>query len=256
MNVMLSGLGKAGKELVAAFSQAPDVRIMGGICRDGSEKQGADIGEIAGLSPLDAQVYSISQLRDVLIFMRPDVVVDFSAPSITMRIVELCKEFEINLVIGTTGFSIDQLNLLKDYSRRCDIAILYAPNITLGVNVLIAMAQLAAKHLEGYDFSITEIHYRGKKDAPSGTANTILKALDQSMNENSRQHTAIIINSVRAGGYIGRHEVMAVGENDKIVLIHESFSRKAFADGALLAVRNIEGLQGWLEMTDVIQLKN
>lgn len=254
MKVMLSGLGKAGRELVRTFSEATDIQVIGGICREGSDKLGQDIGEIAGIAPAGALAYSVRQLRDVFLFKKPDAIVDFSGPDQAMELVDLCIEYRINIILGTTGFSLQQLNKLKEYSLSSPIAILYAPNITLGVNVLLAMAQLAAKYLEGYDFNITEIHYKGKKDAPSGTAKVISKALHTGIKETYGIDPEIPINSVRAGGYIGRHEVMAVGENDKIEIVHESFSRRAFADGALLAVRSVSGRQGWLEMADVIRL--
>jgi 4-hydroxy-tetrahydrodipicolinate reductase len=251
MKVMLSGLGKAGKELVKTFHEAQDIEIIGGICREGSEKQGQDIGTLSGIGKLGALAYSPQQLQNVFKFRKPDVIIDFSSPEIAMELVELCLEHQVDIIIGTTGFSAAQLKRIKDYSALSDIAILYAPNITLGVNVLLVMAQLAAKYLEGYDFNITEIHYKGKKDSPSGTANVISRTMRACMAENGRDED-IPITSVRAGGYIGRHQIMAVGENDKIEIIHESFSRKAFADGALLAVRSVAGRRGWLEMIDVI----
>jgi 4-hydroxy-tetrahydrodipicolinate reductase len=250
---MLSGLGKAGRELVKTFSEAPDIQVIGGICREESPKLGMDIGTIAGVGETGALAYSVRQLKDVFVFKKPDAIVDFSAPDMTMELVELCMEQGISLIIGTTGFSLNQLTRLKEYSLRSGIAILYAPNITLGINVLLAMAQLAAKYLEGYDFNITEIHYKGKKDAPSGTAGIISRTLRNGIRESTGQEAVIPINSIRAGGYIGRHEILAVGENDKLQIVHESFSRKAFADGALLAVRSVAGKQGWLEMADVIR---
>lgn len=253
MKVMVSGLGKAGRELVKTFHEAADIELMGGICREESSKLGMDIGAIAGIGDIGAKAYSLTQLKDMFVFQKPDAIVDFSLPETTMELVEMCMEHGISLIIGTTGFSLAQLTKLKEYSLRADIAILYAPNITLGINVLLAMAQMAAKYLEGYDFNITEIHYKGKKDAPSGTAKVISRTLKSSIKETTGEDAEIPINSVRAGGYIGRHEILAVGENDKLQIVHESFSRKAFADGALLAVRNVAGRQGWLEMKDVIR---
>lgn len=254
MKVMLSGLGKAGRELVRTFSSQPDIEVVGGICREDSPKLGMDIGEIAGTGPIGALAYSLRQLKDVFVFKKPVAIVDFSSPDLTMELVEMCMEHGINLIIGTTGFSLAQLTKLKEYSLRSDIAILYAPNITLGINVLLAMAQLAARYLDGYDFNITEIHYKGKKDSPSGTAGIISRTLKEGIKESTGQDAVIPINSIRAGGYIGRHEILAVGENDKLQIVHESFSRKAFADGALLAVRSVSGRQGWLEMADVIRI--
>lgn len=253
MKVMLSGLGKAGSALIRTFSEATDIQVIGGICREDSDKLGMDLGTVAGINETGALAYSVRQLKDVFQFKKPEAIVDFSSPDMTMEIVELCMEQGISLIIGTTGFSLNQLTKLKEYSLSSKIAILYAPNITLGVNVLLAMAQLAAKYLEGYDFNITEIHYKGKKDSPSGTAGVISRTLHRGIQETYGHDAVIPINSIRAGGYIGRHEILAVGENDKLEIVHESFSRKAFADGALLAVRSVAGRQGWLEMADVIR---
>ena len=134
---------------------------------------------------------------------------------------------------------------------------MYAPNITLGVNVLMLLTNLASNILNNYDFQITEIHHKNKKDAPSGTAKKIAVEIQKGLRSsgNEDKNAQVPITAVRAGGVVGKHEVMIIGEDDKIEISHESFSRRAFALGALRAVRFIKGKAGFYEMNDVLNLK-
>jgi len=111
--------------------------------------------------------------------------------------------------------------------------------------------------LSNYDFQITEIHHKHKKDAPSGTAKKIAAEIQKGIKAsgNSNENKEIPITAIRAGGVVGKHEVMIIGEDDKIEISHESFSRKAFALGALRAIRFVKGKVGYFEMSDVLNLK-
>ena len=133
---------------------------------------------------------------------------------------------------------------------------MYAPNITLGVNVLMLLTNLTSSLLSNYDFQITEVHHKNKLDSPSGTAKKIAFEIQNGLKNKgiTISNTEIPINSVRAGGVIGRHEVMIVGEEDKIEISHESFSRKAFAQGAIKAAQFIHKKSGYYEMRDVLDL--
>ena len=133
-------------------------------------------------------------------------------------------------------------------------AICYAPNITLGVNVLMLLTNIAASILNNYDFQITEVHHRNKKDSPSGTAVKIAREIKKGLDfvGHDINESQIPINSVRTGGVVGKHEVMIVGNDDKIEITHESFSRKAFALGAVKAIEFIYDKIGYYEMEDVL----
>jgi 4-hydroxy-tetrahydrodipicolinate reductase len=165
------------------------------------------------------------------------------------------------MVIGTTGFTEIQSKKLMSIAKNNKTGIVHAPNITLGVNVLMVLTNLAASILEGYDCTIIESHFKNKKDAPSGTAKKIAEEVLKGMSANSNiyprdlDYNEIPIHAVRAGGIIGRHRVIMAGEYDKVEIIHESFARTAFALGALKAVRFVHEKVGFFEMTDVLDLK-
>lgn len=133
---------------------------------------------------------------------------------------------------------------------------MYAPNITLGVNVLMLITNIASNILNNYDFQINEIHHKRKKDAPSGTTLKIAKEVQKGLKSSGRDvdESEIPITAVRAGGVVGKHEVMIIGEEDKIEISHESFSRRAFAAGAIRAVKFVFRKTGYFEMTDVLNL--
>ncbi|MDF2989181.1 MAG: dihydrodipicolinate reductase, partial [Eubacterium sp.] len=166
------------------------------------------------------------------------------------------SKYKINIVLGTTGFSQYDLKKIFVLARKYKNGIVYAPNITLGVNVLMLLTNLSASLLNNYDFQITEVHHKNKLDSPSGTAKKIAFEVQGGLKNTGVQISAadIPINSVRAGGVIGKHEVMIVGEEDKIEITHESFSRKAFAQGALKAAKFIHKKSGYFEMRDVLDL--
>jgi 4-hydroxy-tetrahydrodipicolinate reductase len=134
------------------------------------------------------------------------------------------------------------------------IGAVYAPNVTLGINVLMSLLKTVARALPFFDYQITEMHHSRKMDRPSGTAKRIAETLENELPDIPVSH--IPINSVRAGGYIGVHEVLAVGEYEKISISHESFSRRAFAQGALMAAEYVIGRKGWYYMEDVIDIRS
>lgn len=257
IQVCLVGIGKTGKEIAKTLLEQEDMRLVSAICSPGSDKYGKDLGEIIGYGTTGIIIESSDNLEQVILKTKPDVVVDFSSPMAAIKNAKTFSKMKVNIVLGTTGFSKLALKKLFVLTRKYRNGIVFAPNITLGVNVLMLLSNLASNILNGYDFQITEIHHKHKKDSPSGTAVKIAaeigKGLKASGAENVDCH--IPITSVRAGGVIGKHEVMIIGEDDKIEISHESFSRKAFAAGVIRAVHFIIGKCGYFEMSDVLNLK-
>lgn len=257
IRVCLSGLGRTGKEIARAVLEQNDMKLVSVICSPESDKQGKDLSEFLGCNPTGIFVESAANLEQVIFRTKPDVVVDFSTPLAAIRNAKTLSKMNINIVIGTTGFSKTSLKKLFVLTRKNNNGIVYAPNITLGVNVLMLLTNLAANILNNYDFQITEIHHKHKKDAPSGTAIKIAKEVEKGLLASgvSANSEEIPINAVRAGGVVGKHEVMIIGEDDKIEISHESFSRKAFALGAIKAVRFAHNKAGYFEMNDVLNLQ-
>ncbi|MHB9010462.1 MAG: 4-hydroxy-tetrahydrodipicolinate reductase [Carboxydocellales bacterium] len=256
VKVIISGLGKTGREIAKFLIEQDGIQIVSALCRPGSEKCGWDLGVMLGVGSRKIPVESSDKLQQLVLKTRPDVVIDFSTPEACLKNAKLFSKLKINLVIGTTGFSNLGLKRLYLLSKRYGNGVVYAPNITLGVNVLMLLTNITANILHSYDFQITEIHHKHKKDIPSGTAKKIASEIEKGVQsagvEDAGKRTPIT--AVRAGGVVGKHEVMIIGEDDKIEISHESFSRKAFALGALKAVHFINGKAGYFEMSDVLNL--
>lgn len=256
LKICLIGIGKTGKEIAKVLFQQKDMKIVSAMCSPGSIKRHMDLGEAIGIQNIGIKIEGTNKLEELLIKCRPDVVVDFSTPEATIKNAKIISNIGVNLVIGTTGFSNLDLEKIKNLAFNNQTGIVYAPNITLGVNVLMVLTKLASILLNNYDFQITEMHHKNKKDIPSGTAIKIVNEIEDGLLYLGKDITEekLSINSVRAGGIVGKHEVLIAGEYDKITISHESFSRKAFASGAIDAINFIKDKIGFYEMKDVLSL--
>lgn len=257
IKVCLVGFGRTGKEIGRAVLEHKDMELVSVICSPGGNKEGRDISEILECKDTGIIIHGAQSIEKVIFQSKPDVVIDFSNPIAALNNAKTLSEMKVNIVIGTTGFSKNSMEELFLLTKKYRNGIVYAPNITLGVNVLMLLTNLAANILSNYDFQITEIHHKHKKDAPSGTAIKIAKEVEKGLFSSGMdlENFEIPINVVRAGGVIGKHEVMIIGEDDKIEISHESFSRKAFALGAIKAVKFINNKSGYYEMNDVLNLE-
>lgn len=256
LKIGLIGIGRTGREIAKVLFEQKDMQIVFAMCRPGSMKRHMDLGEVIGIQNIGIKIEGTHKLEELLIKCRPDIVVDFSNPEATLKNAKIISNMGVNLVIGTTGFSSLDLEKIKQLTFNNQTGIVYAPNITLGVNVLMVLAKLASILLNNYDFQITEAHHKNKKDVPSGTAIKIVHEIEDGLLYLGRNTSEdnISVNSVRAGGIVGRHEVLIAGEYDKITISHESFSRKAFASGAIDAIHFIKDKTGFYEMKDVLSL--
>ncbi|HOV69095.1 MAG TPA: 4-hydroxy-tetrahydrodipicolinate reductase [Clostridia bacterium] len=251
INIAVCGIGRAGIEVIKSLKSSRKYKIAAAFCRPGSEKIGTDIGVIAQVGEMGIKAVDLSEAERVFKQTRVDAFIDFSNPEATKMLLNTCKKFGIPGVICTTGFTEEELNMMNKIARINNLGIVYAPNVTLGVNVLIAVMKMVTRALPYYDYQITEIHHNKKLDRPSGTAKKIAKAIENELLYNKK---SVPINSVRAGGYVGVHEVLIAGECERLSIVHESFSRKAFAQGALLAAEFILHNKGWYSMEDVINI--
>jgi len=257
IKVCISGLGRTGKEIAKSIFNLKEIHLVSAICSPNSKSLNKDLGHILGIDNTGIIVSSSDNLEEIIFRNKPDVVIDFSNPKSALRNAVVFSKYRVNIVIGTTGFSPYELKKIFVLSRKYKNGIVYAPNIKLGVNVLMLLTNLTSSLLSNYDFQITEVHHKNKLDSPSGTAKKIAFEIQNGLKNKgiTISNTEIPINSVRAGGVIGRHEVMIVGEEDKIEISHESFSRKAFAQGAIKAAQFIHKKSGYYEMRDVLDLE-
>ncbi len=255
--VCICGLGKTGKEIAKILLEQKNIKLVAAVCSPSSDKKGKDLGEVIGCSNTGIVMEGSDNLETIIFRTKPDVAIDFSNPEASIKNARIFSRMKVNVVIGTTGFSKISLKKLFILANNHRNGIVYAPNITLGVNVLMLLTNLAANILSNYDFQITEIHHKHKKDAPSGTAKKIAVEIEKGLLSSGALSTSaeVSINAIRAGGVVGKHEVMIIGEDDKLEISHESFSRRAFALGAIRAVNFIHGKTGYYEMNDVLDLK-
>jgi len=197
------------------------------------------------------------------------VLIDFTRPEGTLAHLQLCRELGIHAVIGTTGFSDAQKAEITAIAK--DIAIVMAPNMSVGVNVTLKLLEMAAKALAtGYDIEIIEAHHRHKVDAPSGTAlkmgEVIADALGRDLKDcavyaregvtGERDPSSIGFATIRGGDIVGDHTVLFAGTGERIEITHKSSSRATYAQGSLRAARFLaQQRNGLFDMFDVLQLK-
>jgi 4-hydroxy-tetrahydrodipicolinate reductase len=265
IKVCLLGLGKTGTVIAEQLSKSPEFNLVSVISKSGSSKIGRPLGEIINNLNQDLVIEDARNLGREIEEKCFQVAVDFTSPEASMNYARIFAEKGISMVIGTTGFNTMQLYELKKLAERSKVGIVYAPNISVGVNLLLSLAKILARLIPHYDVEITEHCHRGKKDAPSGTA---LKIADEisavkgpihakaytygRKGTNLRSQGEIGIHSIRAGGNAGVHQVLFAGESDEIEIIHRSYSRAIYAEGALKAAAFIAGRQGFYPMEEVL----
>lgn len=247
INVIINGiLGRMGREIGAIALCDKDINIIGGTEMPGHSAIGSDIGEHFGAGKAGASIYeSIKEIG-----LQKSVIIDFTTPASTVNIINDAKGSSASMIIGTTGLSGEELELINNYAAQN--AVLFSPNMSLGVNFLFHLTQVAAEKLgKDFDIEITEAHHRFKKDSPSGTAKRLgeiaAEALGLSYDEavkNGRQglegeRTAreIGMHAIRGGDIVGEHTVMFAGLGERIELKHTAHSRATFAQGAVKAAK-------------------
>lgn len=262
--VGLVGLGLTGSVIAKyILEQRPDLQIVMAGAGPLSLKAGKDLGELLGLCPCDVIVSEAEDIPVALQRTRPQTVIDFSNAGATLSLLDSYASIGCGVIVGTTGFSKSQLSTLKHYANNQDFALMYAPNITRGVNVLMMIAKLVANYLPRYDIEVVERHHRRKKDSPSGTAAKIVAQLHEARGTDRtlygrhdtmpREDGEIGVHSLRAGGIVGVHEVMFASEFDEIVITHRAESRLAFAAGAVEAAEWIVSRRGYYTIEDMIR---
>jgi len=197
---------------------------------------------------------------------KTDVIIDFSAPVAAMELLERASQSKTAVVIGTTGLTAEQISRLEGYSES--IPVLFSPNMSLGVNLLFKLTEIASKALDtDYDPEIIEAHHRYKKDSPSGTAVKLIELVRDNLKGLDNPHilhgregivgertgNEIGVHAVRGGSIIGDHTVSFIGLNDRIELTHKAQSRDVFAGGAVKAAEFLAGKKpGLYNMYDVL----
>ncbi|WP_159917080.1 4-hydroxy-tetrahydrodipicolinate reductase [Pantoea sp. 18069] len=256
--------GRMGRMLIEAIHNSDDCVLAGALDVPGSPALGMDATAFLGSA---SGVAITSDLREGL--AQAQVLIDFTRPEGTLAHLEACTALGVKLVIGTTGFSDEEKKTLAEGAQQ--VAVMLAPNMSVGVNVTLKLLEMAAKALStGYDIEIIEAHHRHKVDAPSGTAlkmgEVIADALGRDLAEcavyeryghtGARDPSSIGFATVRGGDIVGDHTVLFAGTGERIEITHKSSSRETYAQGSLRAVRFLaDKPQGMFDMFDVLGLR-
>lgn len=256
--------GRMGQMLVSGVQSADDCQLTGALDRADSPALGLDAGAFAG------QATGIKVTADLSEGLKgAQALIDFTRPEATMVHLAACRAHGVALIIGTTGFSEAQKEVIAEAAK--DIPILMAPNMSVGVNVAFKLLEMAAKALStGYDIEVIEAHHRHKVDAPSGTAlkmgEVIAEALGRDLKDcavyerfghtGERDPSSIGFATIRGGDIVGDHTVLFAGTGERIEISHKSSSRAGYVQGSLRAVRFLaDKRQGLFDMFDVLGLK-
>jgi 4-hydroxy-tetrahydrodipicolinate reductase len=239
--------GRMGLAIAKLAHAATDLELVGGICSDQDPGVGKDIGELAGVGQMG--VVTTPDIASGL--LGADVVIDFSTASAVPGLVQLAARQKVAIVSGTTN--IDD-NAQKAFDKAAQtVPVLWAPNMSLGVQVLAELVEQAVKRLgPGFDVELTEIHHRKKVDSPSGTAKRLADAARNARPElrelhgrsgdvGARTDEEMAVYGLRGGDVVGDHTVYLFGSGERLELTHRASSRDLFAHGAITAARFIAG---------------
>jgi 4-hydroxy-tetrahydrodipicolinate reductase len=256
-----------GSRIINVLSTAEGIRLSAAVERKGHSLVGQDACAPAGLPASGVLTLITDDLRGAL--ASGDVLIDFTHPEASMEHVRAGAELNRPVIIGTTGFSKDQLAEISKHAQK--IPCVLSPNMSIGVNLCFKiLAEVARTIGEDYDMEIVEAHHRMKKDAPSGTAMKMAQVIAQAVCRNldevgvyarkgmigERSRKEIGIQTVRAGDIVGEHTVLFAGKGERIEITHRAHSRDTFAAGAVRAAKWIAGKKpGLYDMQDVLGLK-
>ncbi|MGX2969906.1 4-hydroxy-tetrahydrodipicolinate reductase [Ursidibacter sp. B-7004-1] len=258
--------GRMGRQLIQAVHNAQGVELGAAFERKGSSLVGADAGELAGIGQLGVAVSDdLASQADKF-----DLLIDFTRPEGTLEHIAFCVAHQKQMIIGTTGFDDAGKQAIQNASEK--IAIVFASNYSVGVNLVFKLLEKAAKVMGDYcDIEVIEAHHRHKVDAPSGTALSmgehIAKTLGRDLKTHGvfaregitgeRKRDEIGFATIRAGDVVGEHSVWFADEGERVEIAHKASSRMTFANGAVRAAKWLQQKQnGLFDMTDVLDLNN
>lgn len=263
--VVTGATGRMGARIINVLSGVEGISLSGAVEKKGHPLVGQDAGGPAGLPPTGVLI--TDDLDAAL--AAGSVLIDFTSPEATLEHVRACADHHRPIVVGTTGFSKEEVEEVRKYTDK--ISCVLAPNMSIGVNLSFKiLAEVAQALGDDYDVEIVEAHHRMKKDAPSGTAMKMAQVLSTALNRNldevgvfarkgiigERSRKEIGVQTVRAGDIVGEHTVYFAGKGERIEITHRAHSRDTFAAGAVRAALWVSAKKsGMYDMQDVLGLK-
>jgi len=265
LNIAVTGAaGRMGRALITACDLNENTQLSAAIERPGNTLVGSDAGDLAGLGPLNIKVSD--NLEAVIDSF--ETLIDFTSPQSSLQNIETCVKHGKSIIIGTTGF--DEAGKQKISEAAKSIAVVFAPNMSVGVNLCLKLLDTAARILgDDVDIEVIEAHHRHKVDAPSGTAirmgEVVANALGRDLAESAvygregitgaRDRKTIGFETIRAGDIVGDHTVLFAAEGERVEITHKASSRMTFANGAVRAANWLQHQPaGLYDMQDVLGL--
>uniref|UniRef100_A0A7C4TBC9 4-hydroxy-tetrahydrodipicolinate reductase n=1 Tax=candidate division WOR-3 bacterium TaxID=2052148 RepID=A0A7C4TBC9_UNCW3 len=248
--ILCGAAGRMGREIINAIEGASDIKIIAGV----EEKSNPFVNRFI------SSVKIVDDIQKVI--TEADCVIDFTNPGATMENLRNSARFKKPYCIGTTGFTPEQIAEIKKFSQ--EFPIFFSPNMSMGINVLYNLVEKVTQDLSEYDIEIIETHHRGKKDAPSGTAQAIGERIKKVKPDakliygrqgmtGEREKKEICISAIRGGDVVGEHRILFLGQGEFIELRHFATSRRCFAEGTLKAIRFIvKKKKGFYTMSDLL----
>lgn len=257
--------GRMGRNLIESCTENSNSQLGAAIEHESSPFLGLDAGEMAGVGTLDVTV--VSQLAEVSDNFH--TLIDFTRPEVTLNNLKFCVANGKNIIIGTTGFNDQQKQQIREAAKS--IAVVFAPNMSVGVNLCFKLLDIAARVLgDNVDIEVIEAHHRHKIDAPSGTAlrmgEVVADALGRNLDDcavygrqgvtGERERKTIGFETIRAGDIVGDHTVLFADIGERVEITHKASSRMTFANGAIRAALWLQDKNnGLYDMQDVLDLK-
>jgi 4-hydroxy-tetrahydrodipicolinate reductase len=262
--------GRMGSKIIKTILKQDDMKVVAAIEAPDTSLEGKDVGEVIGVGKIDVPINGAQKLVEVLKEKKPDVLIDFTIANAAVNTIKTSAQCGVNVVVGTTGFSDEQLEEIRSAIEKNKINAVIAPNMAVGVNVFFKIIEDIAKILGDYDVEIIEAHHKHKADAPSGTAVKAYEIIADALGRNKgeacvygrqgmvgeRTPEEIGMHAVRGGDIVGDHTVLFAGDGERIEIVHRAHSRQAFVTGVIKAVRYVVGASKEIsDMGDVLGIK-
>nr|WP_319374628.1 4-hydroxy-tetrahydrodipicolinate reductase [uncultured Methanobacterium sp.] len=264
--------GRISSKIIKSILKQEDMEVVAAIGAPNTPIEGKDVGEVIGAGKINVPINGAERLAHILKENKPDVLVDFTIANSAVSTIQTAAECGVNVVVGTTGLSDEQMALIGKSIEENNIKAVISPNMAVGVNVFFKIIKDLAKTLSDYDIEIIEAHHKHKVDAPSGTAckayEIIARELGRVNDEScvcgrqgmvgARSPGEIGVHAIRGGDIVGDHTVLFAGEGERLEITHRAGTRQAFVTGAIKAVRYVDNKapEGKIsDMADVLGLK-
>lgn len=263
--------GRMGSKIIKTILQQDDMEVVAAIEAPQSPLEGKDVGEAIGVGPIGVKITAAENLAKALKESKAQVLVDFTIATAAIKTIKTTADCGVGLVVGTTGFSEEQLAEIKDSVSKNNVKAVVSPNMAIGVNVFFKILKDLAPILADYDVEIIEAHHKHKKDSPSGTAVRAFEIISEETDRNpaevgvygrhglvgERTKDEIGVHAVRGGDIVGDHTVLFAGEGERLEITHRAHSRQSFVSGVIKALRFIPTAdEGKInDMADVLGIK-